>query len=103
MSQNQYYWYWSLIISIAKNSRISANGNKKRTRKTSTVTLYYSKRPETGYGYIKQGEPLPSGVFAIERFSWKPDLATAEQYISSGQYLPASGMFMFGKYHATKS
>ena len=51
--------------------------------------------PETGYGYIKQGEPLSHHAFAIECFVEKPDLATAEQYISSGQYLWNSGMFMF--------
>ncbi|CAH7186113.1 mannose-1-phosphate guanylyltransferase [Vibrio chagasii] len=51
--------------------------------------------PETGYGYIKQGEPLSHHAFAIKCFVEKPDLATAEQYISSGQYLWNSGMFMF--------
>ncbi|MFM2643996.1 mannose-1-phosphate guanylyltransferase/mannose-6-phosphate isomerase [Vibrio chagasii] len=51
--------------------------------------------PETGYGYIKQGEPLSHHAFAIECFVEKPDLATAEQYISSEQYLWNSGMFMF--------
>ncbi|NOH34618.1 mannose-1-phosphate guanylyltransferase/mannose-6-phosphate isomerase [Vibrio chagasii] len=51
--------------------------------------------PETGYGYIKQGEPLSHHAFAIECFVEKPDLATAEQYIRSGQFLWNSGMFMF--------
>ena len=51
--------------------------------------------PETGYGYIKQGEPLSRNVYAIECFVEKPDLTTAEQYINSGQYLWNSGMFMF--------
>ena len=51
--------------------------------------------PETGYGYIKQGEPLSHHAFTIECFVEKPDLATAEQYVNSGQYLWNSGMFMF--------
>ncbi|MCG9542661.1 mannose-1-phosphate guanylyltransferase/mannose-6-phosphate isomerase [Vibrio sp. Isolate33] len=51
--------------------------------------------PETGYGYIKQGEPLSQSAYAIECFVEKPDIATAEQYIDSGQYLWNSGMFMF--------
>ena len=51
--------------------------------------------PETGYGYIKQGEPLSHHAYAIECFVEKPDRATAEQYIDSGQYLWNSGMFMF--------
>lgn len=53
-------------------------------------------RPETGYGYIKlAGEVGDSGVFAVERFVEKPDAATAEAYVQSGDYLWNSGMFLF--------
>ncbi|NOJ02473.1 mannose-1-phosphate guanylyltransferase/mannose-6-phosphate isomerase [Vibrio splendidus] len=65
--------------------------------------------PETGYGYIKQGQPLISSLqletnitdqpthyaYDIECFVEKPDKATAEAYIRSEQYLWNSGMFMF--------
>ncbi|CAV25854.1 Mannose-1-phosphate guanylyltransferase [Vibrio atlanticus] len=65
--------------------------------------------PETGYGYIKQGEPLSPLVqadsriteqsthhaYTIDCFVEKPDKATAEEYIRSEQYLWNSGMFMF--------
>ncbi len=53
--------------------------------------------PETGYGYIRRGAPLDgiAGVFAIDRFVEKPDLATAEAYLASGDYLWNSGMFLF--------
>ena len=49
--------------------------------------------PETGYGYIKavSGE----GARAIERFVEKPDLATAQDYVASGEYYWNSGMFLF--------
>ncbi|WP_296250174.1 mannose-1-phosphate guanylyltransferase/mannose-6-phosphate isomerase [uncultured Stenotrophomonas sp.] len=49
--------------------------------------------PETGYGYIKAvaGE----GARAIERFVEKPDLATAQDYVTSGEYYWNSGMFLF--------
>lgn len=49
--------------------------------------------PETGYGYIKAiaGE----GPRAIERFVEKPDLATAQTYVASGEYYWNSGMFLF--------
>ena len=50
--------------------------------------------PETGYGYIKKGEALQGEACLIERFVEKPDRATAEQYLQSGQYLWNSGMFM---------
>lgn len=50
--------------------------------------------PETGFGYIECGEPLGSGN-KVARFVEKPDLETAESYVSSGKYLWNSGMFCF--------
>ncbi|MCW4454287.1 mannose-1-phosphate guanylyltransferase/mannose-6-phosphate isomerase [Flavobacterium sp. MXW15] len=49
--------------------------------------------PETGYGYIKAADG--DGTRAVERFVEKPDLATATDYVSSGQYYWNSGMFLF--------
>lgn len=50
--------------------------------------------PQTGYGYIKalvkNGAPAP-----VEQFVEKPDLATAQSYVESGQYFWNSGMFLF--------
>lgn len=52
--------------------------------------------PETGYGYIEQGKELEDSCYSVDRFVEKPDLATAESYLASGDYLWNSGMFMFG-------
>jgi mannose-1-phosphate guanylyltransferase/mannose-6-phosphate isomerase len=61
--------------------------------------------PETGYGYIRRAaEPLAglpggspsSAVYPIDRFVEKPDLATAERFVASGEYYWNSGMFLFG-------
>lgn len=52
-------------------------------------------RPETGYGYIKSASALGTGAFAIERFVEKPDAATAQAYVASGEYFWNSGMFLF--------
>lgn len=49
--------------------------------------------PETGYGYIKAA--AGDGARAVERFVEKPDLATAQGYLTSGQYYWNSGMFLF--------
>ncbi|WP_115560608.1 mannose-1-phosphate guanylyltransferase/mannose-6-phosphate isomerase [Xanthomonas arboricola] len=49
--------------------------------------------PETGYGYIKDGSG--TGASAVERFVEKPDLATAQGYLASGEYYWNSGMFLF--------
>jgi mannose-1-phosphate guanylyltransferase/mannose-6-phosphate isomerase len=59
--------------------------------------------PETGYGYIQKGAPIQGYLeggaapetAAIRRFVEKPDLDTAQAYLSSGQYCWNSGMFMF--------
>ncbi len=50
--------------------------------------------PETGYGYIKVGEPYDSG-FKVDSFREKPDRATAEAYLAAGGYYWNSGMFAF--------
>lgn len=52
--------------------------------------------PETGYGYIKFDAAAKNcGAYAVERFVEKPDRATAEQYLASGDYLWNSGMFLW--------
>jgi len=53
--------------------------------------------PETGYGYIKSAKALEGvpGAFAVERFVEKPDRATAEKYLASGDYCWNSGIFLF--------
>ncbi len=49
--------------------------------------------PNTGYGYIKRGAALKGG-FQVERFVEKPDSATAEGYVASGDYTWNSGIFL---------
>ncbi len=51
--------------------------------------------PETGYGYIRQGRSLSEGCFESGGFVEKPDLATAEAYLASGDHVWNSGMFVF--------
>ncbi len=71
--------------------------------------------PETGYGYIRRGEqlgdsgeesgvrsqenntphPSPLTPYSVSSFVEKPDLATAESYLASGDYYWNSGMFLF--------
>jgi len=51
--------------------------------------------PETGFGYIQSGEEFTDGVYAINQFVEKPDLATAQKYLEAGDYHWNSGMFMF--------
>ena len=78
----------ALIDAIEKAASASSQG------KLVTFGLVPS-RPETGYGYIKQGEALATDVSVLEQFVEKPDQSTAEAYIASGDYVWNSGMFMF--------
>lgn len=52
-------------------------------------------KAETGYGYIRTGETVGEGAHRVAQFVEKPDAATAESYLKSGDYLWNSGMFMF--------
>lgn len=51
--------------------------------------------PETGYGYIKRGANAHGLAFDVGAFVEKPDMDTAQAYISSGDYYWNSGMFAF--------
>lgn len=50
--------------------------------------------PETGYGYIRQGDVMSDAVREIAEFVEKPDVDTAQAYLESGDYLWNSGMFL---------
>ena len=55
-------------------------------------------RPETGYGYLRRGEPLAGG-YVIRTFVEKPDRARAEAYLASGEYSWNGGIFAFRAGH----
>ncbi|MBQ7155355.1 MAG: mannose-1-phosphate guanylyltransferase [Synergistaceae bacterium] len=52
-------------------------------------------RPDTGFGYIRQGREIDGGYFEAERFVEKPDLRTAQEYLRSGSYFWNGGIFIF--------
>jgi mannose-1-phosphate guanylyltransferase len=56
-------------------------------------------QPETGYGYVERGEVLGTyndySVYRVNRFLEKPDLETAESFVSSGKHYWNSGIFIW--------
>lgn len=54
-------------------------------------------RPETGYGYIEMGERIQSvePAYKIARFTEKPNIEVAKDFLLKGTYLWNSGMFIF--------
>ncbi|CAB3638836.1 mannose-1-phosphate guanylyltransferase/mannose-6-phosphate isomerase [Trinickia soli] len=51
-------------------------------------------RPDTGFGYVRIGEPLGDGAHRIERFVEKPPAELAVQYVADGAYWWNSGIFV---------
>lgn len=52
--------------------------------------------PETGYGYIQfDQKTILGGAYAVTKFTEKPDLETAKNYIATEEYLWNSGMFVW--------
>ncbi len=52
-------------------------------------------RPESGYGYIETGAALGDGSMRVVRFTEKPELARAEEFLKSGNYFWNSGIFLW--------
>ncbi len=53
-------------------------------------------RPETGYGYIEAGAPSSgSSSLSVRRFTEKPDLNRAKQFVDAGNFYWNSGMFLW--------
>ncbi|WMJ79778.1 sugar phosphate nucleotidyltransferase [Clostridium sp. MB40-C1] len=54
-------------------------------------------RPETGYGYIQIGDRVGGDIptYKVERFTEKPNLEVAKDFLVDGSYLWNSGMFVW--------
>lgn len=58
--------------------------------------------PATGFGYVKikptaQSPKLKaSGIYKVEKFTEKPNLATARRFLKEGKYFWNAGAFVFG-------
>lgn len=55
-------------------------------------------RPETGYGYIRLGDPLGPrdiGACKVANFVEKPNAETAARYVADGNYLWNTGIFVW--------
>lgn len=55
--------------------------------------------PATGYGYIRQAEQVAEvdglSVYAVARFTEKPNEATARRFVAEGDYLWNAGIFVW--------
>ena len=60
-------------------------------------------RPETGYGYIKEGEHASNGIHKVQSFREKPSLEVAKSYLDEGGYLWNAGIFVWTAETITKA
>lgn len=51
-------------------------------------------RPEIGYGYIEAGDRLDASTLRVRRFTEKPNLERAEEFVAAGNYFWNSGIFL---------
>lgn len=53
-------------------------------------------RPETGYGYIQfDDDEIEQNIYKVLTFAEKPNLATARQFVESGDFLWNAGIFVW--------
>ena len=50
---------------------------------------------QTGYGYIKMGEALSTGIHKVAQFVEKPDVDRAQAMIAAGDHVWNGGIFLF--------
>lgn len=83
-----------MFLDVLRDASTAAEEN------TNLVTIGITPSyPETGYGYIQFDsqniKECTSRAYKVVRFKEKPDLITAKEYVSNGDYLWNSGMFIW--------
>ena len=89
-----------IVMNVPEFQRIITNCMKFTSDTDAIVTLGMKpSRPETGYGYIQANLASPSlrnkGIFRVDSFREKPDLKTAQEYISHNNYFWNAGIFIW--------
>lgn len=94
-----------IILDEASYIEVSNKALDFVAEKNALVTLgIVPSRPDTGYGYIQFVEPaVEEGIFNVETFTEKPNLATAERFIATGEFLWNAGIFIWNVNTITKA
>jgi len=86
----------SYIPDAAQYKRVVIDSLEFATRENVLITIGIKPTaPHTGYGYVQLGERINDRISKAKRFVEKPDRATAEQFLASGDYLWNAGMFVW--------
>ena len=89
-----------IVMNVQEFQRIIGDCMKFTSDTDAIVTLGMKpSRPETGYGYIQANLTAASlrnkGIFRVDSFREKPDLKTAQEYISKNNYYWNAGIFIW--------
>lgn len=89
-----------LVLDVTEFRRVIKSALAFAAESDAIVTLGMKPtRPETGYGYIQTDMTCPSArnkeMYRVDAFREKPDLATAEKYISKTNMLWNAGIFIW--------
>lgn len=87
----------ALVINTSEYQRVLNKALDFTSDKETIVTIGIKpSRPETGYGYIAASESTSiDEIYKVEAFKEKPNLETAETYISAGNYYWNAGIFVW--------
>ncbi len=87
----------ALVIDVGEYRRkINAAFEFTEGRNTIVTIGIKPNRPETGYGYIEEGCPVPgTEILKVNSFREKPSLEVAQEYLEKGTYLWNAGIFVW--------
>lgn len=86
----------AIVMNIIEFKRIIENSLAFTQGSESIVTIGIKpNRPETGYGYVQAKNVAIGELHKVAAFKEKPNFATAQEYLSSGDYLWNAGIFVF--------
>ena len=86
----------AVVMNTIEFQRVIRNALKFTANRDAVMTIGIKpSRPETGYGYVETGESVDGEICSVSEFKEKPNLATAKQYLSKGNYLWNAGIFVW--------
>lgn len=90
----------AIVMDVPEFRRVIESSLKFASETDAIVTLGMKPtRPETGYGYIMANLSDPSmrnkEIFRVDSFREKPDLLTAQRYVSQNNYFWNAGIFIW--------
>lgn len=86
----------AVVMNPEEFRRVIGNALKFTASHDAIVTVgICPSRPETGYGYVEEGECAEGEICRVAAFKEKPDLATATAYLEAGKYLWNAGIFVW--------